>query len=144
MNKEVLITIHSVQNIDGQDREGPELITEGTYEFGTDAVRFSYMESELTGLSGTKTAFIVGPEEVTLSRRGSVNANMVFKCGEKQKFHYQTSYGSLKMGLNTHRLESNLNEHGGELEIEYDLRLEQSFLSRNRFIINVKEKELTS
>lgn len=144
MNKEVLITIHSIQNIDGQDREGPELITQGTYEYGTDAVRFSYMESELTGLSGTKTAFVVGPEEVTLLRRGAVNANMVFHCGEKHKFHYQTSFGSLKMGLDTHRLECSMNEHGGSIEIEYDLNFDQSFLSKNRFIINVKEKELTS
>ena len=144
MNKDVLITIHSIQNIDGRDCDGPELVTQGTYEYAPDGVRFSYMESELTGLDGTRTAFHVKPEEVVLSRRGSVNADMVFRRGEKQKFRYQTNFGALSMGLNTHRLECSMDEHGGEVEIEYDLHFNQSYLSRNRFIINVREKDLKS
>ena len=145
-----IITIHSIQNIDGRDCDGPELITQGTYEYAPDGARVSYMESELTGMNGTRTDFHIKPEEVVLSRRGSVNAQMVFRRGEKQKFRYQTDFGALNMGLNTHRLECQMDEHGGDMEIEYDLRFEQSYLSRNRFIIsvrekdNVKEKELRS
>ena len=144
MNKDVLITIHSIQNIDGCDCDGPELVTQGTYEYAPDGARFSYMESELTGLEGTRTAFHVKPEEVILSRRGSVNAEMVFRRGEKQKFRYQTDFGALSMGLNTHRLECSMGEHGGDMEIEYDLHFNQSFLSHNRFIIKVREKGLKS
>ena len=143
-NKDVLITIHSIQNIDGQDCDGPEFITQGTYEYAPDGARFSYMESALTGLDGTRTDFHIKPEEVILSRRGTVNARMVFRRGEKQKFRYQTDFGALNMGLNTHRLVSSMGEHGGDVEIEYDLNFNQSFLSRNRFIINVREKELRS
>ena len=139
-NKDVLITIHSIQNIDGQDCDGPEFITQGTYEYAPDGARFSYMESALTGLDGTRTDFHIKPEEVILSRRGTVNARMVFRRGEKQKFRYQTDFGALNMGLNTHRLVSSMGEHGGDVEIEYDLNFNQSFLSRNRFIINVREK----
>lgn len=139
-NKDVLITIHSIQNIDGQDCDGPEFITQGTYEYAPDGARFSYMESALTGLDGTRTDFHIKPEEVILSRRGTVNARMVFRRGEKQKFRYLTDFGALNMGLNTHRLESSMGEHGGDVEIEYDLNFNQSFLSRNRFIINVREK----
>ncbi len=144
MNKDVLITIHSIQNIDGRDCDGPELITQGTYEYAPDGARFSYMESELTGMGGTRTDIQVRPEEIILSRRGSVNAQMVFRRGEKQRFRYQTDFGSLSLGVNTQRMESTLDEHGGDLEIEYDLNFNQSYLSRNRFIINVREKELRS
>ena len=143
-NKDVLITIHSIQNIDGQDCDGPEFITQGTYEYAPDGARFSYMESAPTGLDGTRTDFHIQPEEVILSRRGTVNARMVFRRGEKQKFRYQTDFGALNMGLNTHRLVSSMGEHGGDVEIEYDLNFNQSFLSRNRFVINVREKELRS
>ena len=144
MNKDGLITIHSIQNIDGRDCDGPELITQGTYDFAPDGVRLSYMESELTGLGGTRTDLQIKPEEVVLSRRGSVNAQMVFRRGEKQRFRYQTDFGSLNLGVSTKRLESTLDEHGGDVEIEYDLNFNQSFLSRNRFLINVREKELRS
>ena len=144
MSKDVMITIHSIQNIDGRDCDGPELITQGTYDYAPDGVRFSYMESELTGLGGTRTDFQVRPEEIILSRRGAVNARMVFRRGEKQRFRYQTDFGALSLGVNTQRLECSLGEHGGDLEIEYDLHFEQSYLTHNRFIINVREKELRS
>ena len=144
MNKDVLITIHSIQNIDGRDCDGPELVTQGTYEYAPDGARFSYMESALTGLDGTRTDFHIKPEEVVLSRRGTVNAQMVFRRGEKQRFRYETNFGSLSLGVSTQRLETALDEHGGDVEIEYDLNFNASYLSRNRFLINVKEKEIRS
>ena len=144
MSKDVLISIQSLQNLGGQDNDGLELITDGSYDYASDAIRFSYMESELTGLDGTRTTFQIFPEEVILSRRGAVNTQMVFRRGEKHSFRYRTQMGALSMSLNTHRLEYALDEHGGNMEIEYDLNFEQSFLSRNKFIINVREKELKS
>ena len=142
MSKEVLISIQSVQNLDGFDSDGPELITMGDYEYAADAIRISYLETELTGLGGTKTAFLIRPpEEVTLIRRGTVNAQMVFHAGEKHSFRYQTGLGTLGLSVDTRRLEMELDAHGGDLEIVYDLSFERSYLSRNKFIIKVREKE---
>ena len=145
MSKEVLISIQSMQNLNGFDSEGPELITLGDYEFATDGIRFSYMESELTGLDGTKTVFQILPsEEVTLTRSGTVNARMVFRRGEKHSFRYHTGVGVLQLDVDTKRLYLDMDEHGGDMEIEYDLNFERSYLSRNRFVIKVREKELKS
>lgn len=144
MNKDVLITIKSSQNVDGSEMEGAELITLGTYNYGKDGIRFSYMESEITGLDGTKTVFHIKPDEVVMSRRGSVNSQMVFHPGECSNFLYCTEFGMLQMGLDTRRLECALDEHGGSMEIEYDLDFEKSFLSRNTFKIDVKEKGIKS
>ena len=142
--KEVLITIKSVQNMDGVESDGAELITQGSYDYAADGVRISYMESELTGLEGTKTAFLITPEQVVLSRRGAVNAQMIFRRGKRYSFKYNTAYGALNMCLDTRRLEWNMDEHGGDMEIEYDINFDKSFLSRNKFKINVREKELKS
>ena len=144
MNKDVFITIKSSQNVGGNETDGAELITRGTYQYGKNGIRLSYMESELTGLEGTKTVFHVKPDEVVLSRKGSVYSQMVFHPGECSNFIYRTQYGLLQMGLDTLRLECALDEHGGSMEIEYDLDFERSFLSRNKFKINVREKELKS
>ncbi|MBE6914300.1 MAG: DUF1934 domain-containing protein [Ruminococcaceae bacterium] len=143
MSKEVLITIHSTQNVDG-DPAAAELITQGTYDYSAEAIRITYMESELTGLDGTKTMYHISPEQVILSRCGAVNSQMIFRRGEKQKFRYQTNFGTLSLGLDTHRLLCELDEHGGSMEIEYDIDFEHAFLSRNKFNINVREKELKS
>ena len=145
MSKEVLISIQSMQNLNGFDSEGPELITLGDYDFAADGIRFSYLETELTGLGGTRTVFQILPsEEVTLTRSGTVNARMVFRKGEKHSFRYQTGIGALQLDVDTKRLLLDLDEHGGNMEIEYDLNFERSYLSRNRFIIKVREKELKS
>ena len=141
MNKDVLITIKSQQSLPGgEPEESTELITRGKYQYGKNGIRFSYMESELTGLDGTKTVFLIKQDEVVLSRKGTVNAQMVFRPGESSDFLYRTEFGFLQMGLDTKRLECSLDEHGGSMEIEYDLDFERSFFSRNTFRIDVKEQ----
>jgi len=143
MSRDVLISIQSIQNLDGHDTDGPELISLGEYDYAADGIRFAYLESELTGLNGTKTVFqIRPPEEVVLTRRGGVNAQMVFRPGEKHSFRYQTSVGALNLTVLTRALNIRMNEHGGDLAIEYDLSFEQAYLSRNKFYIKVREKEL--
>ncbi|MCR4935244.1 MAG: DUF1934 domain-containing protein [Oscillospiraceae bacterium] len=143
-NKDVMITIKSSQLIDGTESDGSELITQGKYYYRDGKILFSYMESDLTGLDGTQTMFLIKPGEVVLSRRGAVNSRMVFRPGENHRFSYETEYGVLHLGLDTRRLDCALDEHGGDMEIEYDLDFERSLYSRNAFKINVKEKELKS
>lgn len=140
MDKEVIITINSSQTVNGSESQGAELITQGTYSIDDGQIRFSYMESELTGMEGTKTDFLVSHEEIVMTREGTVTARMVFQRGKKHLFLYNTPYGALTMGLDTHRILSSLGEHGGGLEIEYDLDLERAHISRNKFKINVREK----
>ena len=142
--KDVLITINSTQNVDGKVCAGPELITLGNYDFAKDGANFSYMESEITGMTGTKTSFRVTHDEIVLSRNGTVNAQMVFRCGEHNRFLYRTEFGALTIGLDTRKLDCRLDEHGGDVEIEYALDFEHAPLSRNTFKINVREKELKS
>lgn len=137
--RDVMITISSTRSLGG-GHDGMELITEGKYAVDGDGVRFSYMESELTGLEGTRTDFLVTPEEVIMSRRGTVTAQMVFRKGQKQHFAYETPYGTLTMGLDTHKVRHRLDEHGGDMEIEYDIDLDRALVSRNMFRINVRDK----
>lgn len=140
MEKDVLITIKSSQSLEGETAEPAELISLGTYSWSGDVQRFSYMESELTGLEGTRTSFEVRPDEVIMSRTGSVTSRMVYHKGQKHHFLYDTPYGTLSLGLNTHLLESELGEAGGSLRIEYDLDFENALLSHNKFCITIKEK----
>jgi len=139
MEKEVMISIKGLQEIDGGE-DGTELITQGSYTYGEDGIRLSYMESELTGLGGTKTDFLVRPGEVILSRTGSVTSQMIFQKGRRHDFVYETPHGMLTMGLDTHRIVTELGEHGGDMEIEYDLNFDHAIISRNKFKINVREQ----
>ena len=136
--RDVMITISSTQTVDGAG-DCAEFITQGKYRAGSDGVHFFYNESELTGLDGTRTSFFVTGEGVVMSREGSVTSRMEFREGLRSEFSYKTPYGALNMALDTFRIDRALGEDGGRLEIEYDLDLDRSVVSRNRFKINVKE-----
>lgn len=140
MEKEVLISIKSTQAVMGEDAEPTELITRGLYSCRGNLKKFSYMESELTGLEGTKTEFLIRPEEVVMNRTGKITTRMVFRIGQKHRFLYGTPYGTLAMGISTGCINSRLGEQGGELELAYDLDFENAVLSRNTIKINIKEK----
>ena len=43
------------------------------------------------------------------------------------------------MGLNTRRIVNRLGLHGGEIEIDYSVDMDQTVVGRNRFFIRVQE-----
>ncbi len=140
MEKEVLINIKSTQSMVGEEAEPTELITLGSYACRGSLRKFTYMETELTGLKGTKTEFLIRPDEVVMNRTGTVTSRMVFREGKKHQFLYGTPYGTLAMGISTSFIDAALNEHGGSLEMAYDLDFENALLSRNQISITIKEK----
>ena len=139
MTKDVMIAIKGMQELDGLSDEGDELVTPGIYSLEGDTARFSYMESELTGMEGTKTTFEVKPTHVALIREGTVNAQMIFEQGKKHFFMYETPFGAFTMGVSTNSIKSKMHDSGGELEIRCMIDMENSVISRNVFKINVRE-----
>jgi uncharacterized beta-barrel protein YwiB (DUF1934 family) len=139
--KDVIISITGIQHGEGGQKNTIELVTDGEYSFSNGESAFSYMESELTGLEGTRTSFIVGPMGVIMNREGNMNTRMVFEEGKKHHFLYDTPYGSATMGVNTHKITAQMGEHGGEMEIDYVIDFENAVVGRNKFIINVRENK---
>ena len=92
-----------------------ELVTQGILrqEEG-EGYSLSYEESELTGLEGTLTTFHVGPDKIVLQREGTLNSQMIFEEGQKHLSLYETPYGGLMLGVNTHRAKANLGAAGGQ------------------------------
>lgn len=140
MEKEVLISIKSTQSIGGETAEPTELITTGRYACRGGLKKFTYMESQLTGLEGTKTEFLIRPNEVVMNRTGTVTSRMVFQQGKKHHFLYGTPYGTLAMGISTRSIDTALSESGGSMDLAYDLDFENALLSRNEINITIKEK----
>ena len=137
--KDVIISIKGAQRPILAEEDNIELITSGEYTLdGTEAV-FSYMESEMTGLEGTRTTFRVSPQMVTLTREGTMTAQMVFEQGKKHLFLYETPDGAMSMGVDTRRLRSGMGASGGEMEIEYAIDVDSVVVSENSFIIHVRE-----
>ncbi|NLV86479.1 MAG: DUF1934 domain-containing protein [Clostridiales bacterium] len=138
--KRVLISIEGTQqNPDGEDSR-IEFVTDGLFHFKNGEGGFSYMESELTGMEGTKTSFTVSPLGVIMTREGSLNSRMIFEQGKKHNFLYETPFGSTTMGVNTRSVMVDLDENGGDMEIDYVVDFQHSVVGHNLFKINVREQ----
>lgn len=139
--KKVMISIKGTQHYQNNEDDAIELITDGEYRYSHGESLLTYQESELTGLEGTRTCFVIRPDVVTMERMGSLNSRMVFEEGRKHHFLYDTPYGAATMGVNTQRIAMALGEHGGEMEIDYMLDFEHTIIGHNRFRINIREAQ---
>ncbi|MDR1132166.1 MAG: DUF1934 domain-containing protein [Oscillospiraceae bacterium] len=138
--KDVIISIKGTQNDSNGEDDVVELETDGVFSFENGEGMLSYMESELTGLNGTKTSFTISPMGVVMTREGGLNSRMVFEKGRKHNFLYETPFGSATMGVNTTNILVDFNEHGGDMEIDYIVDFQHSVVGHNMFRIKVSEQ----
>ena len=139
--KDAIISIFGTQNDASGGKDSVELVTAGQYGFENGESRFTYEESDLTGLSGTRTTFTVTPRRAIMTREGKVNTHMVFEEGKKNYFLYETPFGAATMGVDTNRVRADLSRTGGEMEVDYSIDVNQQLVRRHRFFIQVKEPE---
>ena len=141
MEKDVVISIKGTQQYEGMDPDTIELVTAGRLQREGESYTLSYQESEITGLDGTLTTIQVEGEQVTLVRVGEVNAQMVFQEGRRHLSMYNTPYGAMAIGVNTRHLLADLNDQGGDIEIDYAIEIDHAIAGRNIFQIKVKESD---
>ncbi|MFR2155946.1 MAG: DUF1934 domain-containing protein [Evtepia gabavorous] len=112
----MIISIRGVQSLEPGEEDVMELVTQGVLrqEEG-EGFSLSYLESELTGLEGTTTTFRIAPDRITLRREGTLNSEMIFQEGQKHVSLYETPYGGLMLGVNTHRAKADLGTAGAPL-----------------------------
>ena len=103
-------------------------------------IRFSYVESEMTGMEGVVTSFTVEDEQkLTLRRVGKVNSEMVFVPGQRHESLYDAGMAALLVGVELQELTVLLNEHGGILDFSYAIDVERSACGTNRYHIEIRE-----
>ena len=141
MEKNVVISIKGMQKYEGVDPDVVELVTEGRLQRLGSGYVISYEESEVTGLGSTLTTIQVEGEQVTMMRMGDVNSQMVFQEGRRHLSMYNTPYGAMAIGVNTHHLLAEVDDKGGDIEIDYAIEVDHAMAGRNIFKINVKEAE---
>ncbi len=141
MDKSVIISIRGIQSLNDDPPEVVELVTEGRLmDCGDAGYTLSYQESEITGLEGTLTTFQVEPDCITLMRMGEFNSQMVFQPGRRHFSMYNTPYGALSIGINTKKMRADLDESGGQIEINYAIEIDHAVAGENAFHIDVREK----
>ena len=123
---DVILSVRGSQSYAGQEPEIIELVTEGSLEQTPDGWKLAYEESDLTGLEGVNTTFLIKPEEITLIRTGKLNSRMVFREGEAYDSLYQMEFGTLMLTVCATRVDANITTDGGVIDLRYNIGIEQN------------------
>ncbi len=126
MKQKVMLSIVGRQAYDDQEPDVIELVTEGSLEFRDGGWDVSYVESDLTGLSGVTTTFRVEPDKITLSRTGRLRSTMVFQRGVAYDTLYQMEFGALMMRITAQQVIFDISPAGGFIDLVYDIEIENT------------------
>ena len=140
MKKPIVLFVKGEQAYEGVGPENTELMTEGLMEMEDGKIILSYEETELTGMKGTTTRFIIEGETVVLERIGTIQSQMMFEQGKRSSSLYETPWGTMVVDIATTRLAHRLDERGGVLEIAFTIAVNHQVTGENRFKIRVKER----
>lgn len=140
MKKNVMLTIRGKQFYEGQDPEVIELLTDGTLEKQENGWLVEYEESDLTGLAGVTTAFRIEPGRITLTRTGRLQSRMVFELGMLHESLYQMEFGALMITVCATKIQWDITETGGTVDLTYGIDIEQSAGGVVEYHLDIKAK----
>lgn len=141
MTKSVILSIRGQQNYMDQEPETIELVTEGTMSFENGIWHICYEESDLTGLAGVTTTFTVIPNKITLTRKGSLNSQMVFEEGVFHESLYELEFGTLMITVCASKTEYDLSENGGTIDLVYAIEIENTSTGIITYHLDVQTKD---
>ncbi|MCS5695521.1 DUF1934 domain-containing protein [Desulfofundulus thermocisternus] len=139
LRKEVLVTIRGTQTNDQGERETIEMVTKANYYQKNRSFYIIYNESEISGLAGTTTSLKAEPSRVILNRMGTAEVKQVFEEGIHHETSYVTPYGSMWIRVLPWKVEVDLTEVGGSINLEYELELCWQRIGYNELSITVQE-----
>lgn len=138
MKQKVLLSLRGKQAYLDQEPDVIELTTDGTMEYTDDGWDISYEESDLTGLKGVTTTFRVEPRKIILTRTGPLNSQMVFQEGVFHDSLYQMEFGAMMITVCASKVEYNLTEAGGTIDLTYGIEIEQTQAGEIEYHLDIK------
>ena len=136
----VMLSICGRQNYIDQEPEVVELVTEGTLESKGNGWEICYKESDLTGMDGVSTSFLVESEKITLTRTGALTSQMVFRVGVPHESLYNMGFGALLITVNATKIQFSLSESGGSVDLSYGISIEQSAAGNINYHLEINRK----
>lgn len=136
--KNVYVDIKGSVTIDGET-DTMSYSTEGLLRKKNGKYYIQYKEGELSDGIKCNTTLKVNPDGiVTMLRSGEANTQMIF---EKNRCHmscYETDYGNLTISVTASKVNINLNDDGGTVDIGYHLSVNNTPQSHNNVFVRVR------
>ncbi len=138
--KDVMITVESRKEDADGDIESMSFVTEGTLGCGDGQCKIVYQESEVTGMDGTTTTLQVEKGSVLLIRHGTLSSLLVFEKGKTHHSEYETQFGAVQIGVTARRVDVDMTDEGGKVQIDYTLEYNGAQGGRNSISLDVRPR----
>lgn len=139
MDKKAVISITSNSSLGETDKI--EVVSPGKYIKIDNGYKAVYEETELSGMEGTTTTVTIKDSEVILEREGTTTTKMVFNEEQPSVSLYNTPYGMLEITVSTSSLSVDMNDNGGELQIDYDMAIAGQMPLNTSLYLKIKTQE---
>lgn len=138
--EDVIINIKGTQEVDGEE-DVVELNTVGRMNVIGGKTYLRYDDSVATGTDGVRCVIKIDHKDnsVVMQRSGALNSRMYIKKGQRHICHYETTQGTLTLGVFGETVNDNIGSKGGNLFMSYTLDVNYGMISRNKVEISVKQ-----
>lgn len=144
MNKDVLISIRGLHFDVSEQPEDLEVFQPGQY-YMRGGLHYIIYEEPVEGTDYTTKNMIKFDENsMTLTKKGIVNATMLFDKNNKNLTNYNTPYGSITIGIDTQSINVYKGSDEIRLNIRYRLDVNYEFLSECNIDIIARNAESTT
>jgi uncharacterized beta-barrel protein YwiB (DUF1934 family) len=136
MKKKAIISVSSKQKSDEEDVI--EVVTPGDFYKKDGCYYAVYKETEISGMEGTTTTLKISNDKFSLIRIGSTTAKMEFDKKNESLSMYNTPYGTLELKIETRDLNIDIDDGGGDIQINYSLTVGGQTPQNTLLKINIK------
>ena len=120
----VLISISSLAHREEvSEDEKMTMLVSGEMELDDEKAVIRYEETLDESMPPQKVEVIVENDSVTMLRGGAYATQMVFRMGSRYEGIYQTPYGEMELAVYSTRVDYDIGDDGGSLELSYQLDL---------------------
>jgi len=140
MTKDVLVRVKGTQYMDG-DSDTIEVITNGScYEKnGKWYVLYEEIMEELNAV--TKNTVKISADKVEITKKGLLQAQMVYETGKMNVCNYTTPMGLILLGITTKDISFCVEEDKLHLDIQYSLEMNGQPVSGNRLELTAESRK---
>ncbi len=140
MTKNVIISLTGLQYAMEEEEAPIEVINFGQYYKKGDKHYLLYEETQENG-TATKCRIKVSKKEMELQKRDRSNTRLLFLPGEEYLTSYETPYGSLLVGVNTHSMELYEEDDFLRTTLKYGLELNGEKTGECTLVLKVQSCE---
>ena len=143
MTKDVLLALKGMQFAFTDDGNGfpIELITNAQYYEKNDH-RYLMYDEMMEGVDSSISNLVKFNDEVIeVTKKGVINVHMVFEEGKQNLSSYVTPYGTIMIGINTHKVEIQENGDSIHLQADYGLDINYEFVSDCQITMDMSPRD---